>query len=452
MSLSQFFAILLARKWMIIAAVLASLAGAAIVIMVVPPRYTADTRVLLDVIKPDPVTGQVMSAPFAKAYTQTQIQLIQDSRVAGAAADDIGWTKDPTMLARFAVPGDPNGARRQMAQFIIDRTDAKVIQGSNVMEISFTGASPDAARTIADALRRAYIHAAVQTKRDTAAESADWYEAQAAKAQRLLNISEATKAQFEREHGVIMTDDKTDLDSQRLAALSGAGAAPVVSPVAPVVASGSAAATELASVEAQIAQASRTLGANNPVLLQLRQKQAALSSQVAQEHAAAASAAAAAHSAAGTANAGTAALQAQKAKVLANSENLAKLRQLQSDVDVRRDQFVKATQAAAQLRAQSATDDAGVTVLSDAVAPESPSFPKIPLVIFGACAFGLALGLLAALLTELLNRRLRTVRDLQDVVHDAPLLAVIGSAATGKSRWWKSLLVRRTDTEEAMAA
>jgi succinoglycan biosynthesis transport protein ExoP len=452
MSLSQFFAILMARQWMIIAAVLASLAGAVVVIMLVPPRYTADTRVLLDVIKPDPVTGQVMSPQFARAYTQTQIQLIQDSRVAGAVVDDIGWSKDPSMLARYAVPGDPNGARRALAQLIIDRTSAKLIEGSNIMEIGYTGSSPDSARAIADAIRRAYIHAAVQTKRDTAAESADWYEAQAGKAQRLLNIAEDTKAQFERQHGLIMQDDKTDIDTQRLAALSAAGAAPVMSSVGPAATVDSAAATELASVDAQLAQASRTLGANNPVLIQLRQKRAALATQVSQERAAAGAAAAAAKSAAGAANSGTAALQAQKARVLANSENLAKLRQLQNDVDVRRDQFVKATQAAAQLRAQSATDDAGVTVLSDAVAPESPSFPKIPIVILGAFALGLALGLLAALLTELLNRRLRTVRDLQDVVQDAPLLAVIGPAAAKKRRSWKSFLGRRTDAEEALAA
>lgn len=452
MSLSQFFAILMARRWMIIAAVLASLAGAVVVIMLVPPRYTADTRVLLDVIKPDPVTGQVMSPQFARAYTQTQIQLIQDSRVAGAVVDDIGWSKDPSMLARYAVPGDPNGARRALAQLIIDRTSAKLLEGSNIMEIGYTGSSPDSARAIADAIRRAYIHAAVQTKRDTAAESADWYEAQAGKAQRLLNIAEDTKAQFERQHGLIMQDDKTDIDTQRLAALSAAGAAPVMSSVGPAATVDSAAATELASVDAQLAQASRTLGANNPVLIQLRQKRAALATQVSQERAAAGAAAAAAKSAAGAANSGTAALQAQKARVLANSENLAKLRQLQNDVDVRRDQFVKATQAAAQLRAQSATDDAGVTVLSDAVAPESPSFPKIPIVILGAFALGLALGLLAALLTELLNRRLRTVRDLQDVVQDAPLLAVIGPAAAKKRRSWKSFLGRRTDAEEALAA
>lgn len=452
MSLTQFFAILVARRWMIIAAVLASLAGAFLVVLLVPPRYTADTRVLLDVIKPDPVTGQVMSPQFARAYTQTQIQLIQDSRVAGAVVDELGWSKDPTMLARYAVPGDPNGARRALAQFIIDRTQAKLIEGSNIMEISYTGSSPDAARTVADALRRAYIHAAVQTKRDSAAESADWYDAQASKAQRLLNIAEDAKAQFEREHGVIMADDKTDIDSQRLAALSSSApvAAPSIAPAVPAASSGTAA--ELAGVDAQIAQASRTLGANNPVLVQLRQKRIVLANQVAQERSAANAAVAAARSAANAASAGSGALQAQKSKVLANSENLARLRQLQNDVDVRRDQYAKATQAAAQLRAQSATDDAGVSVLSDAVAPESPSFPKIPLVVFGSLGLGLVLGLLAALLTELLNRRLRTARDLQDVVRDSPLLAVIGPAGAKKRRWWQFTLRRRPDAEEAMAA
>jgi len=452
MSLTQFFAILLARRWMIISAMLASLVGAFLVILLVPPRYTADTRVVLDVIKPDPVTGQTMSPQFTRAYTQTQIQLIQDSRVAGAVVDELGWSRDPTMLARYAVPGDPNGARRALAQTIIDRTNAKLLEGSNIMEISYTGSSPDAARTVADALRRAYIHAAVQTKRDSAAESADWYDAQAGKARQLLNIAEDTKAQFERQHGVIMTNDKTDIDSQRLAALSATSVGPAVS-AAPVMPVGSlAAATELATVDAQIAQASRTLGANNPMLVQLQQKRTVLASQVAQERAASSAAVSAARSAANAASAGTGALQAQKTRVLANSENLAKLRQLQNDVDVRRDQYAKATQAAAQLRAQSATDDAGVTVLSDAVAPESPSFPKIPLVVFGALALGLALGLLSALLTELLNRRLRTVRDLQDVVTGAPLLAVISPAASNKRPWWKSIVARRIKGEEAMAA
>ena len=457
MSLAQLLAILVARRWMIVTAVCASLIGAALVVIIVPPRYTASTRVRLNLIKPDPVTGQVIGGQFAQAYTQTQTALIKDIGVAGAVVDDLHWSSDPTMLARYAVPGDPEGARHRMAQLIIDHTDAKLIQGSNIMEISYTSWSPEAAKAIADSIRRQYMQAAVSVKRQSAAESADWYQERADAAQRLLTMAETAKTEFERQHDIIMQDDKTDVDTERLAALSGAASAQAVAPVTPYAPGTSAAATELATVEAQLALASRTLGASNPVMIQLRQKRDVLSNQVAEERRAASAAGAAASSAANAANlaAGSAQrqLEAQKARVLANRDNLAKLRQLQSEVDVRRDQYVKAAQAAADLRAQSTTDDAGVTVLNNAVAPEQPSFPNGPLIFFGSLALGVVLGILAALLTELLNRRIRTARDLQDFLEGVPLLAVVSSASPHQnSGWWKRIKLQRRRREEALAA
>ena len=453
MSLAQFLAILVARRWMIVAAVCASLVGAALVVMIVPPRYTASTRVLLNLIKPDPVTGQVIGGQFAQAYTQTQTALIKDIGVAGAVVDDLHWSSDPTMLARYAVPGDPDAARHRMAQLIIDHTDAKLIQGSNIMEISYTGWSPEAAKAIADSIRRQYMQAAVSVKRQSAAESADWYQERADAAQRLLTMAETAKTEFEREHDIIMQDDKNDVDSERLAALSGAASAPAVSPIMPYTSATSPAATELATVEAQLALASRTLGASNPVMIQLRQKRDVLTQQVAEERRAASAAGAAASSIANESGAAARQLEAQKARVLANRDNLTKLRQLQSEVDVRRDQYVKAAQAAADLRAQSTTDDAGVTVLNNAVAPEQPSFPNGPLIFFGSLALGLALGILAALLTELMNRRIRTARDLEDFVDGVPLLAVVGSASVHPNGgWWRRIRLPRRRSEEALAA
>jgi uncharacterized protein involved in exopolysaccharide biosynthesis len=453
MSLAQFLAILVARRWMIVAAVCASLVGAALVVMIVPPRYTASTRVLLNLIKPDPVTGQVIGGQFAQAYTQTQTALIKDIGVAGAVVDDLHWSSDPTMLARYAVPGDPDAARHRMAQLIIDHTDAKLIQGSNIMEISYTGWSPEAAKAIADSIRRQYMQAAVSVKRQSAAESADWYQERADAAQRLLTMAENAKTEFERQHDIIMQDDKNDVDSERLAALSGAASAPAVSPIMPYTSATSPAATELATVEAQLALASRTLGASNPVMIQLRQKRDVLTQQVAEERRAASAAGAAASSIANESGAAARQLEAQKARVLANRDNLTKLRQLQSEVDVRRDQYVKAAQAAADLRAQSTTDDAGVTVLNNAVAPEQPSFPNGPLIFFGSLALGLALGILAALLTELMNRRIRTARDLEDFVDGVPLLAVVGSASVHPNGgWWRRIRLPRRRSDEALAA
>lgn len=432
MTLQQFLRILFARRLMIFAAVLASLIGALLVIAIVPARYQASTRVMLDIIKPDPVTGQILANQFVRGYTKTQTELIKDYKVAGRVVDDLGWMNNPTVVERFGVPGNPEATRRNLAQRIIDGTGAGLIEGSNILEITYTGASPDASKTIADSIRRAYVDVSLSFKRDSANESADWYQEQTEKARRLLAIAEDNKAKFERQHGIVMQPDKIDVDSARLAALSQQG----VSMAMPGGVGLSPSAAELAKVDAQLAQARQTLGPNHPAVKSLEQQRAILASQAAQERSASSSA----NAAAGAANgASRAALEQQKIKVLANSENLAQLRQLQDEVDLRRDQFQKAASRAAELRLQGDVSDAGLTVLGSAVAPEKPSFPNIPLILFGALGFGAVLGILAALLTELLNRRIRSSRDLVDACSGVPLLAVIGSARSETSKRWLEL-------------
>ena len=70
MGILQFFGIIWARRFIILAATVASSIAAFLTVLLVEPRYEAEARVMLDVIKPDPVTGQVMrprlSAPIPK--------------------------------------------------------------------------------------------------------------------------------------------------------------------------------------------------------------------------------------------------------------------------------------------------------------------------------------------------------------------------------------------------
>jgi uncharacterized protein involved in exopolysaccharide biosynthesis len=454
LTLIQFLAILLARRWMILTAVLASVLGGIAVVLLVAPRYEANARVILEIIEPDPVTGQVLPNQFVRTYTATQIQLIKDYKVAGAVVDELGWTSNPAMLQQYG-SGDLESTRRAMAQRIMSGTEASLIQGSNILEISYTAASPDTAKVVVEAIRKAYADVSLAFKRDTAGRSADWYQEQTENARRLLAFAETEKAKFEREHGVIMQADKSDVDSARLAALANQGEAPVSTPV-PMAGGVSATATELARVESQLAQARRTLGGNHPTLIQLEQQRSALAAQVAQERSAVASANSAATAAAG-ASSGAAgrALAAQRAKVIAKRGDLAKLRQLQDEVDLRREQYQKAAARGAELRLQANVAEAGVTLLGSAVAPEDQVFPNVPLILFGAFAFGTMLGLLSALLTELLNRRVRVARDLVDAAADVPLLAVIGSTekkAVGVLLRYLPTRLRGRPSSEALAA
>ncbi|HEY9236155.1 MAG TPA: Wzz/FepE/Etk N-terminal domain-containing protein [Phenylobacterium sp.] len=431
MSIVQFLRILWARRMLIIAAIVSCVVGAFIVTQIVPPRYQGQSRVMLDLVKPDPVTGQVTSPQFAKAYTRTQIELIKDYRVAGKVVEDLGWLNNPDLLTQYQnrPAGDDRDLKRWAAQRIIDGTNANLIEGSNILELTYTSSSPEVARSVADALREAYIESTLAYRRETAARTATWYADQAAKAKAALASAEAAKAAFERENGIVLQDDKTDIDSARLAALAGAGA-PALSAVMPTGPTPSA--LQLAQVDAAIAQASRTLGPNHPDLIAMKQQRSVLASQAAREQSAANAAAGAAASAA---RIGAGLLEAQKSKVIGQRDKLERVRALQAEVDVRREQFLKASSREADLRLEANIGETGITPLGNAVTPQTPIFPNMPLIMMGALGFGVAFGVLVALLTELFGRRVRSAEDLTYAVH-APLLAVIAGSPQPRKLGW----------------
>ncbi|MBI1198446.1 MAG: hypothetical protein GC203_11345 [Phenylobacterium sp.] len=420
MSIFQFFRILWARRWVTVMTTVAVLTLGVLVILVVPPRYKAETRVILDVIKPDPVTGQILSSPFLRAYMSNQTELIKDFGVAGRVVADQHLADDPEMQKAYQErkSSDDRDFAHWTAQKIIDDSDAAIIPGSNIIQISYTSREPEKARRIADALREAYIAASLEDRRNSASRNASWYDDQAAKTRAALADAEAAKAQFERENGVLLQDDQTDVDTARLAALASQAATPVLTQ-APM--GSTAAQLELAQVEADLAQASKMLGPNHPQIIDLKRKRELLIQQIDKDRVAASQAASIAASAMRS-TAGL--LDAQKAKVMAQREKVEKLKLLQDNVNLLRDQYNKSASRAAELHQEAEVVEAGVTTLGNAITPQKAVFPNKPLVLGGALAGGLGGGIVLALALEILARRVRCKEDLESLV-DAPVLAIV---------------------------
>jgi hypothetical protein len=119
-------------------------------------------------------------------------------------------------------------------------------------------------------------------------------------------------------------------------------------------------------------------------------------------------------------------LEAQKAKVMAQREKVERLRLMQDEIDLRRDQYNKSVARAAQLRQESDVAESGVIPLASAITPQSPVFPKKGLIIGASIPAGLGLGVFAALLMELFGRRVRSAEDLANAA-GAPVLAIVHS-------------------------
>ncbi|MGJ3628328.1 Wzz/FepE/Etk N-terminal domain-containing protein [Sphingomonas sp. MMS24-JH45] len=110
MSFSQFFRILWARRFVVGIATLTCFVAAVTVGLVLPPRYSADARLMFDNFKPDPITGEVMSTQFARATSPPRSSSSRTSAPPGAWST--GWNGPPLPTRRRLSQERGGGADR----------------------------------------------------------------------------------------------------------------------------------------------------------------------------------------------------------------------------------------------------------------------------------------------------------------------------------------------------
>jgi succinoglycan biosynthesis transport protein ExoP len=427
MHIVQFWRILWARRLMVVATTISCLLGGFALAKLLPPRYESHARVMLGLLKPDPVTGQTVGGAAAGAYVATQIELITDFNVAGKVVDALGWATDPILLSQYEHRSkkDQRDFQHWVSQRVSDNTTAKLLDSSNILEITYRANNPKDAKAVDEVLERAYLDTSLSLRRNDATRQAEWFEQQAGKARDELTKAQDAKAVYERANGVMMQDDKQDIESARLQVLSqqGVAAATATMPVTP---QSSSTVMELAQTDALISEQSKILGPNHPDLLALKAKRASLAALATkdQQHQEVLASA--------NARALNAAFDAQKNNVMAKSDKLERLKQLQSEVNLRREQYDKLMAAAADYRQQAAVANTGISVLGPATTPSAPSFPNMLLILPGSLALGLVFGILLSILLELLAWRVRGPEDM-NALDDARLLAVI-PATRGRRR------------------
>ena len=438
MSLIQFLRILMARRWIIIGSLLTCVVVALGVAKTLPERFPARARVILDILKPDPVTGQVLGGRDARGYVKTQIELIQDYRVAGDVVDKLGWPQNPAVIASWqASTGGVGDLRRWAAQRIIDNTKADLVEGSNILEITYEAPDPVVAKTAVSLLRDAYIDANLRFRTDSAGRTADWYFEQAERAQKALAAAETAKSKFEQDNGLVMNGgveaESATLSGLQQALLTARGGQGAQQFEASRQATSSGVVDQLkmqlSTLNDQMGQAAEKLGIQHPTYQAMIARRSMLTSQLGKESAAARAAGAVQS---GMSRKSVTDLEseyaAQKAKVLGMKGKLDQLAQLQREVELRRDQYEKSAARTADLRLQANVSESGLVILGDAIGTTTPSFPNWPQITALSVAFGFALGVALAIFTELLARRIRGSEDLSFAAK-APVLAVIADVA-----------------------
>lgn len=464
MNLTQLIPILLAR-WRTAAAVFGGLVLLVMAVTLVTPRmYTATASVVADV-KPDPVSAMFMQSAVTPAYIATQVDVIRSERVALRVVRNSGLAENAETRAQWLKATKGEGKIDVwLASSLRPGLEVKPSMQSAIIEVSYKAEDPRLAASMANAFVQAYIEVTLDLKVDPARQYRSFFDTRAKEARERLEGAQAKLSAFQKENGIIATDERLDVENTRLtelstqlvtlqglsaesssrqtqAATSGDRLQEVLSN--PVIGSLK---SDLSRAEAKLQELNSRYGDNHPQVVEARANIAELKSRVEAEVKRVTGGVGVAASINRAREADVrASLEAQRGKLLRMKALRDEGSVLLRDVENAQRAYDAIQTRLTQTNLESQTTLSNVNILTQAEVPLSPSSPKTYLNLLMSVFIGTVLGLLAAIGHELLDRRLRSAQDLT-LMADLPLLGVIPGANAGgaaSARGWRRLLGRR---------
>ena len=448
MNFSHFLAVLRAR-WLIAVLVFGAVLLAAILYLVFATRvYTATASVLIDA-KPDPVSSMLYGGA-TPALINTQIEIMRSDRVAQRVAQNLKLADLADMRAAWASAKSGLTIQEWLTEFIENGLDPKVsTPGSNVINIGYRSADARFAATAANAYVQAYMETSIELRVDPARQYTGFFTDQQKEARAALEAAQTKLSAFQKEKGIIGTDDRFDLEmsrlnalTQELVAIQGArvdastrqGQIGSAGQLTEVLANGTVSGlkNDLSAAELKLQELSSRYGDKHPQVQQARAAVNELKVKIGRATSDVTGAigidARVSHAREGEIQA---AVDAQRAKVLGLKETRDQGSVLARDVDNAQRAYDLVYNRASQTNLESQNRQGNATVISQATTPSTPSSPKTAAVLVMGIVGALAMGIGMALLLEQFDKRMRTTADAFDFL-GLPVIGIMPSPAMNR--------------------
>jgi polysaccharide biosynthesis transport protein len=464
MSIGQILAILWARKFTLIVMFLTVVGVAALITYLLPKSYTSTAALVVDLKITDPLTGlSTPSFQTMSAYMATQVDVISSRRVSLKVVDALKLASNPQARLQFeeATKGKGN-LREWLADLVATRLDIKPSRDSSILELSYQGTEPEFSAVLANAFADAYIQTNAEIRSEPGRQNSAFFESENKLMRENLERAQAKLSAFQREHGVVVTDERLDVENSRLAELSTQlvlaqsqtyerqsrerqAKASDTESIPEIVNNAfvQGLKSELARQEGKLSELSERFGQNHPQYTSTEAEIGSLRKKIVSEIEKV------------TSSIGNSKLASQKQeeelktafeKQKSKLMELKKIRDdsalLSREVDSAQRVYENMMLRFNQTRLEGRSQFANVILLTPATPPVSPSSPKVLRNMLLATLIGAVLGLAFAFLHELLDRRIRTAGDLTDNLKCNVLGSTtrVGRRATGRKpfpKFWR---------------
>ncbi|MEO7852768.1 MAG: chain length determinant protein EpsF [Rubrivivax sp.] len=441
MSFGQIVSILKARWWAALLIFVLTVGVTVAISLLLPKQYTANASVVAD-FKPDPV-ALISSGMASSGFMATQVDVITSERVALRVIRNLKLAENPQVRQQWLLETEGIGSiETWMVTFFQKQLEVKPSRESSVITVSYKAPDAGFAAAMANAFVQAYLQTALELRVEPAKQYSTFFDNRATEARDALEKAQSKLSAFQKENGIIASDERLDIENARLnelssqtvmlqalASESGSRQVQARSDSAdkmqevlnnPLV---SGLKADLSRAEAKLQELQARLGDNHPQVVEAKANISALRSKVDAEIRRVTSGV-------GVSNTITrqrvadvrASLEAQRNKVLRLKAVRDDGAVLMRDVESAQRAFEGVTQRLNQSSLESQNTQSNIHLLTAATAPLLASSPRVMLNTALAVVLGLMLAIGLALLLEMMDRRVRGVDD----VAAALGLAVIG--------------------------
>jgi chain length determinant protein EpsF len=447
MSPRQILAVLAVRWPWALAVLLLAVAATSVVSVTMLKRYTASASVMLDARTPEQVAGGTPSSFVPVGYVATQMDLITSERVGRAVIRALGLSDDPAWREEWQRAGNGRGDYEAwLSEALAKGMSVKPSPVSNVLSIAYTSEDADQAARTANAYVKAYVDTSLELRSERVRQSSGFFDARAQELRSELDRALARLSDHQQKNGLLSGDEKLNIESARLAELNAqllvaqSASAEVATRLRqagrqtdqlqevwrnPAVAALEA---DVTREDVRLREIKARLGESHPQLIEQEARLSELRAKLAAEKSRAVSNVGFDNSASQNRVAQiTAALEAQRAKVLRMQTQREQSVSLQRDVESAQRAYDSMQQRVNLASVESQNTQGNVTVLKNASVPIAPSSPNLVKNIGASLAVGLLLGIGLVLGLEQLDRRLRTVDDISELKQ--PMLVSLPVAA-----------------------
>ena len=412
------------KRWLVAAAGIIAFVGVYLLLGMVAPRYTADARILIEsgesaLTRPRDARAEIVVPQYDQSAIESQVEVLRSRDIAERVIEDLdlirlgakfGVDDSPGLLARASalvgLPSElPIGTLRERARdAYAERLRVYPVGESRVIAVEFESADPALSADIANAVAATFVDIQRSNKRAQAVTATDWLEVEIARLRERVAEAEAAVAAFRTGSDLFGVDQQnTDLTTQQLndlnSELARAKAARTEAEArAELIRSllddggsleafqevlGSGLIQRLqerqVALRAQIADLSTTLLPGHPRIVALKTQLGDLNQQIRQEaRKILRSLATAARIAAAREKSLQDSLDEAKGAVSSSNEKSIELRALEREANAQRELLETFLVRYREAVARSETDilPADARIISRAVAPRTPSFPR----------------------------------------------------------------------------